>query len=76
MKLLKWFFLSLAFLTFIGLGKSYGANINGAGATFLYPVYTKWAFKNCDKAAESLGYVPLPQSNKNFIFKYLSENKF
>jgi len=45
MKLSKWFFLSLAFLIFIGLGKSYAANINGAGATFPYPVYTKWAFE-------------------------------
>jgi ABC-type phosphate transport system substrate-binding protein len=76
MKLSKWFFLSLAFLIFIGLSKSYGANINVAGATFFYPVYTKWAFKNCDKAAESLGYIALPQSTKDLIFKYLSENKF
>ncbi|MGE4547276.1 MAG: phosphate ABC transporter substrate-binding protein PstS, partial [Desulfurella sp.] len=45
MNLSKWFFLSLAFLIFIGLGKSYAVNINGAGSTFAYPVYTKWAFE-------------------------------
>jgi phosphate transport system substrate-binding protein len=38
--------------------------------------FFKWAFKNGDKAAESLGYIPLPQSTKNLIFKYMSENGF
>lgn len=38
--------------------------------------FFKWGFSHGDKAAESLGYIPLPHSTKVLIFKYLSENKF
>lgn len=38
--------------------------------------FFKWGFANGDKAAASLGYIPLPQSTKNMILKYLNENNF
>ncbi len=38
--------------------------------------FFKWGFERGDKAAESLGYIPLPQSTKNLIFKYLGQNGF
>ncbi len=38
--------------------------------------FFKWGFEHADKAAESLGYIPLPQSTKNLIFKYLGQNGF
>ncbi|MGC8615967.1 MAG: phosphate ABC transporter substrate-binding protein PstS [Desulfurella sp.] len=38
--------------------------------------FFKWAFEHGDKAAESLGYIPLPKSTKNLILKYLSNNGF
>jgi len=38
--------------------------------------FFRWAFEHGDKAAESLGYIPLPQSTKNLIFKYLGQNGF
>ncbi|WP_291490143.1 phosphate ABC transporter substrate-binding protein PstS [Desulfurella sp.] len=36
--------------------------------------FFKWGFAHGDKAAESLGYIPLPQSTKNTISKYLQDN--
>lgn len=32
--------------------------------------FFNWAFKNGDKTAETLGYVPLPQSVKNKVRNY------
>jgi hypothetical protein len=33
-------------------------------------------WEEVSKSGKSLGYIPLPQSTKNLIFKYLSENGF
>ena len=38
--------------------------------------FFKWGLKHGDKAAEKLGYIPLPHSTKALIFKYLRENGF
>lgn len=38
--------------------------------------FFQWGFEKGDKAAESLGYIPLPKSTKDMIFKYLGENGF
>ena len=37
--------------------------------------FFKWGFAHGDKAAESLGYIPLPKNTKDKIIKYLNENK-
>ena len=43
--------------------------ITGAGATFPFPVYSKWAYENGDKIANELDYVPISDEEKTKIIK-------
>lgn len=56
--------------TFVLIPKSPTDQHKDAGKFF------RWGLANGDEAAEALGYISLPKSTKDMIFKYLDNNKF
>ena len=49
-------FALVAALAFSGAAKAEGITINGAGATFPYPVYSQWAYKYNQETGVKLNY--------------------
>jgi len=43
----SWWFISALILTFslVSLAQAQPVSLNGAGASFPYPIYSKWAYK-------------------------------